>query len=204
MRRTRPNERPRALACARTRRDELVALSPLKLRLCFCLCLGLLLIILITVIKDVDSHHLSAHCQRMAETFVKLFASMLDSTVWLESAETRLVWVTMLAMADQDGYVGASVPGLANRARVSEEAAEAALERFLAPDPRSRSKEHEGRRIAVVDRGWVLLNYAKFRAMRDVERRREQLREAQRRHRAKPREQDDMDPEPPFPPDGPL
>jgi hypothetical protein len=121
----------------------------------------------------------------VAERYTKLNKSILLSTVWLESSETKVVWITMLALADADGYVGASVPGLARVAGVSEEATEAALAKFLAPDPGSRSKEHDGRRIAVVDRGWVLLNYVKIRDTRDPDARREQTKQAMRRHRAR-------------------
>lgn len=116
--------------------------------------------------------------------FVKLFESILDSTVWLEDAETKVVWITMLAMADANGYVAAAVPGLAKRAGVDRQAVDVALEKFRSPDPDSRSREHEGRRIVDVDGGWKLLNYAKYRAKRDHEVRREQNKEAQRRSRA--------------------
>ena len=37
--------------------------------------------------------------------FVKLHGSILDSSVWGESKATRLVWITMLAMADGEGTV---------------------------------------------------------------------------------------------------
>lgn len=119
------------------------------------------------------------------ETFTKLCSSILDSSVWGEDLEVRMVWITMLAMANKDGYVGASVDGLARRARVSVEHTRKALEKFMAPDPESRSQEFEGRRIDKADRGWKLLNYGRFREERDVEKRREQLRNAQRRHREK-------------------
>lgn len=102
----------------------------------------------------------------------------------------------MLSMANKDGYVGASVPGLAHVARVSVEAVERALAKFLAPDPYSRSQEHEGRRIVVVDRGWKLLNYSKFREMRDAETRRESWRESKRRRRtASQREAHELPPD---------
>jgi hypothetical protein len=121
----------------------------------------------------------------MSESFTKLFSTILYSTVWAEDHETRLVWITMLAMADQRGYVGASVPGLAAAARVPLSACERALAKFLAPDLYSRSKEHEGRRIEEADRGWRLLNYTKFREARSQETRREQYRAAKRRARDK-------------------
>lgn len=115
--------------------------------------------------------------------FVKLSSSIVLSTVWREPHPTRIVWVTMLALANPRGYVGASIPGLADVARVTLAECEEALTCFLAPDPYSRSSEHDGRRIEVVDGGWRLLNYDAYRAGRDPEARREQNREAQARWR---------------------
>lgn len=96
----------------------------------------------------------------------------------------------MLALADRNGYVGASVPGLAHAAGVSISDVEAALKKFLSPDPHSRSKEFEGRRIEEADRGWNLLNYARFREMRDDEARREYWRLRQREVRARAKDKD--------------
>lgn len=121
----------------------------------------------------------------MSMTYTKLFSSITESTVWCEPDRTRLVWITMLAMADRVGRVWASVPGLANRARVPLEDARIAIATFLAPDPDSRSPEEEGRRIREIDGGWQLINHAKYRERRDDEERREQVREAVAKHRAK-------------------
>lgn len=121
----------------------------------------------------------------MADTFTKLFSSITDSTVWDEDSDTRIVWITMLAMADKDGYVGASVTGLAARARVSKDCVLAALEKFMSPDVYSRTKDHEGRRVLEVDRGWQLLNHKAFREKRDAEFRRIQNAESQARSRAR-------------------
>ena len=52
-------------------------------------------------------------------TYTKLFTSILDSTVWQEGLETKVVWITLLAMADREGKVDGSVPGLAKRAGVT-------------------------------------------------------------------------------------
>ena len=105
----------------------------------------------------------------MTQTFTKLFASITESTIWCEPDRTRIVWICMLAMADRKGRVHASIPGLANRARVPLEDAKAAITAFLSPDPYSRTSEHEGRRIEPIDGGWRLLNYDKYRDMRDDE-----------------------------------
>lgn len=119
------------------------------------------------------------------ETYTKLFSSIVHSSVWREPNHVRLVWVTMLALANRWGYVGASVPGLADASRVTLEECEDALRRFQEPDRHSRSQEHEGRRILAVDRGWQLLNHEKFREARNSDERREQNRQAQARYRKK-------------------
>ena len=97
---------------------------------------------------------------------MKLYGSILDSSVWSEDPYTRLVWITMLAMADADGFVEAAVPGLARRANVPLDACEAALVRLQAPDPYSKSPDHEGRRIEPAERGWNILNYTAYRELR--------------------------------------
>jgi hypothetical protein len=62
------------------------------------------------------------------------------------------------------------------------EECEHALGTFLAPDPYSRTRDHEGRRIEQIDGGWRLLNHAKYRDMQDAEKRREQNRVAKQNH----------------------
>ena len=52
--------------------------------------------------------------------YVKLFASILTSTLWAQDDATRLVWITLLALADKDGFVRASPSGLARLANVDE------------------------------------------------------------------------------------
>lgn len=99
--------------------------------------------------------------------FVKIFQDLLMSTVWRESQETRLLWITMLVSADFQGRVMASVPGLADAAKISLEGCEKGLEALSSPDPYSRTQEHGGRRIEKIDGGWRVLNYPKYRSRRD-------------------------------------
>jgi hypothetical protein len=115
--------------------------------------------------------------------FTKLDSGITDSTIWQAPDPIRLVWITMLAMKDWHGYVGASIPGLASRVRVSLEDCLAALEMFKSPDPYSRTQDHEGRRIADADGGWVLLNNDKYRAVQSEEDKRERSRLAMQRLR---------------------
>jgi hypothetical protein len=101
--------------------------------------------------------------------FTKLASSMLLSTIWLEDDPTRIVWVTILMLADRWGRVAASVPGLAGAANVSVEATEKALEKFTSPDPYSRSKKAGGRRLEKIEGGWFIINHPAYREMRDEE-----------------------------------
>src|SRR6187549_3814946 len=115
--------------------------------------------------------------------FTKLFSTITDSSVWAEDHATRIVWVTMLAMADIRGEVHAAVPGLARRAVVTLEEAEAALAKLLSPDPYSRSPEHDGRRLEPIPGGWRLLNHAKYKSLLSDEASRARKREWWRRHK---------------------
>lgn len=123
----------------------------------------------------------------MSRTFTKLFSSITESTVWCEPDRTRLLWICMLAMADRNGRVWGSIPGLSNRARIPVEDARVAIATFLAPDPDSRTPDHEGRRIEVIDGGWRLLNHDKYRAIRDEETTNESKRNYINARRAKER-----------------
>jgi hypothetical protein len=110
--------------------------------------------------------------------YTKLDSGLTESTIWQAPDATLRVWIAMLARADQYGYVGASMPGLASLARVPLEACIAAIEHLEGPDRWSRTKEHEGRRIAPAAGGWVLLNHALYRAKQNADDRRERSRVA--------------------------
>jgi hypothetical protein len=99
-------------------------------------------------------------------SFVKIYETILDSSIWGESLSTRVVWITMLTLADKDGLVAASSDGIARRANVPLKNCDAALVVLQSPDLRSKSDEHEGRRVQKVDGGWQILNYVKYREIR--------------------------------------
>lgn len=105
--------------------------------------------------------------------YTKLFASLLASTIWRENDKVRIVWITLLAMANQRGIAEGSIPGIADLARVSVEDCEKALARLQEPDRYSRSPDHDGRRVRAVDGGFLVLNHAKYRERLSQEDRRE-------------------------------
>jgi hypothetical protein len=102
--------------------------------------------------------------------FTLLWARILDSSIWMESKETRIVWITMLAMKDKDGHVKAAKAALAHRARVTLEECEAALQVLMAPDPQSMTPDHEGRRIQEEPGGWLILNHDLYRFSTEAKR----------------------------------
>jgi hypothetical protein len=95
--------------------------------------------------------------------YSKLFSCLTTSTIWCQDHPTRIVWITMLATCDSDGFVEGSIPGFANLARVTISEMEHALEILKGPDPYSRTQANEGRRIEDVPGGWRILNYADYR-----------------------------------------
>ena len=96
----------------------------------------------------------------------KLFTKILDSSIWLESDSTRIVWITLLAAMDRDGIATfSSVHNLARRANVTLQAALQAVEILEAPDPDSCSQECNGKRIERIDGGWLVINATNYRGI---------------------------------------
>lgn len=115
--------------------------------------------------------------------YTKLFNSIVTSTIWTEDDKTRIVWITMLAIADQNGEVHASIPGLARLAGVPIESVNVAIEKFLGPDLYSRTPDYDGRRISPIDGGWELLNHAKYRRMASLADQKDANAKRQKRYR---------------------
>ena len=115
--------------------------------------------------------------------YTKLFGTILGSSLWQSSKDTKILWVTLLAMAGRDGVAYASVPGLASLAGLSIQETETSLKALLGPDRYSRTKDNEGRRIEAVEGGWLLLNHAAYRRKMSADERREYKREKQREYR---------------------
>lgn len=97
-------------------------------------------------------------------TFALLWGKILESSLWVqESKETRLVWITILAMKDKDGVVEASVVGLADRAKVTPKECEAALKVLTSPDANDTSGVEKGVRLKRVQGGWKVVNNDLYR-----------------------------------------
>jgi hypothetical protein len=116
----------------------------------------------------------------------KLFTKILDSSIWLAPDPHRLVWITLIAAMDQNGYAQfACAENLAARARVSLENTKAAILAFEAPDPFAPEQEFDGRRIERIEGGWFVLNAEKYRNIVTRAVANEQARQRMKKHRDK-------------------
>ena len=113
----------------------------------------------------------------------KLWSSITESSLWGGSKEARLLFVTLLAKADATGFVEAAPSGLARLANLTRAEIDIALSELTAPDPESKSKVADGRRVAIVPRGVCLTNYEEYRKRRDDDEHREYMRNYMRNYR---------------------
>ena len=119
--------------------------------------------------------------------YVKLFASILDSSIWDEDHATLRTFLSLLLMSNRDGVVQAAFSGLVRRSRCTRDEVRRALEILEAPDPESKDQDYGGRRIERIDGGWLVLNRAKYRDLKDADMEREQTAERVRQCRARKR-----------------
>lgn len=114
--------------------------------------------------------------------YAKLFTSIYQGTL-RGNSNGILVFTNMLAHCDKHGICDIHPRAIAEEVGLSQEAVRAAILELEAPDDESRSPEEEGRRIVRMDDhrawGWRVVNYLKYRAIRDEDDRREQNRLAQ-------------------------
>ncbi len=141
-------------------------------------------LLVLFAVKELSTNRVDTGFMEMTG-YTKLFGSIITSTIWRETNETRILWITMLALKNRDGFVEGSIPGLADMARLSLEDTLKALETLRSHDPYSRTKEHDGRRIEDVEGGWRVLNHDKYRDKMNADERREYFRVKQRESRAK-------------------
>jgi hypothetical protein len=128
--------------------------------------------------------------------YSKLYSSIVHSSLWTEPDHIRILFITLFAIADREGYVYGSRKGLLRLANVDMDQCDEhdPFEALMAPDPDSsdllRNPENEGRRIEEVPGGFRILNFLYYRGLRNEDDRREQNKEAQRRHRSKQKSAD--------------
>ena len=95
--------------------------------------------------------------------FTPLDGSILTSTLLRNGPDVIACWLLMLASCDKLGESTLTPDSAASLLRISDERAEAAFAILQAPDPKSRNKEHEGRRIVPLEGGaWFIVSHQKY------------------------------------------
>lgn len=98
--------------------------------------------------------------------FAKIFSSIYDSSI-AEDWQTRIVFQDMLVLADKDGILDMTPTSIARRTNIPLRMVQDAIPKLEAPDPLSRTPDHDGRRIVRLDAhrewGWRIVNYIKYR-----------------------------------------
>lgn len=123
----------------------------------------------------------------------KLWRKILDSSIWLEDANTRLIWLTLLASMDSDCIARFStIQNLADRARIPVTATQKAITCLESPDRFKPEQEHEGRRIQRVEDGWFVLRGPEYQEWEKIQQKRELIRKRVERHRQKQVDQDSV------------
>lgn len=122
----------------------------------------------------------------MTSGFAKVFSSLWDGTL-ADNWETWSLFVFLLAHADANGYIDMTHEAISRRSCIPLDKVISAIGSLEAPDPRSRNSAEQGRRIIRLDEtrdwGWLIVNYAAYRASRDPDSRKGQTREATARWR---------------------
>jgi hypothetical protein len=119
----------------------------------------------------------------------KLFASMYDGTLY-GKWQALVTFQQMVILSTPDGIVDMTSQNISGRTSIPLEIIEAGVSDLEAPDPHSRTPDHEGRRIIRLDAhrpwGWQIVNHKKYKELIYLEQKREADRERIRQKRASP------------------
>lgn len=108
--------------------------------------------------------------------FAKVFSQIFDSSL-AEDYQVRLVFEDFLKLSDINGVVDMTLEAISRRTNVPLEIVRRGVELLEEPDPKSRTKDCEGRRLIRLDEhrdwGWIIVNYGYYRSLASEDQRRE-------------------------------
>lgn len=98
--------------------------------------------------------------------YTPLFSQIIDSSLWKEGVNVRVLFITMLASQDSDHVVRVPDHHLPGRANLSEKEVWEGLKVLKSADRKSLFPQpFDGRRIEKVDGGWLILNGEHYQEM---------------------------------------
>lgn len=118
----------------------------------------------------------------------KIFASMYDGTLCTKGPwEALVTFQQLIVLAEKDGSIDMTPEAISRRTTIPLAVIKTGLAALAHDDPESRSPAEDGRRIMLLSAGrawgWRIVNYAKYRAIRTAEERREYMRQYMQEYR---------------------
>lgn len=121
--------------------------------------------------------------------FGKCFSKMYRGSMRGKGPEVFALWPYIISNCDRYGFLELNPEIVAFEIGMPEDRVIAVLDGFLKPDPKSRRKELEGRKLERVEEYmYRVVNYEYYRSQKNVEDRRDSNREAAERYREKKKE----------------
>jgi hypothetical protein len=98
--------------------------------------------------------------------YTPVFDSVFRGSLYGKWPDTA-AWLCLLALADYRGYVDATPEAISGMTGMPLSDLLGCIERFMQPDPRSRSQAEEGRKLVLIDAarnwGWRVVNIQAYR-----------------------------------------
>lgn len=98
--------------------------------------------------------------------YVPVFRTVFSGSLFGQYPDTA-AWLFMLTLADKNGVVDVTPEYIAGVTGMPVDVVVQCIERFLQPDPSSRTASNEGRRLELIDParpwGWRILNFKQYR-----------------------------------------
>ena len=98
--------------------------------------------------------------------YTPVFRSIFEGTLCGQYPDTA-AWLFMLALADKNGHVDKTPQYISAVTGMPVDELAGCIDRFMQPDPASRSSAEEGRRLVPIDPerswGWRIVNHEKYR-----------------------------------------
>src|SRR5258708_40136248 len=118
--------------------------------------------------------------------YAKVFVQIFDSSI-ADDYRLRQFFVDLLVLCEIDGVVDMTHEAIAGRTRIPLEDVYRMISELEKPDPKSRTRSKEGRRLVRISParkwGWRIVNYLSYRGIKDENERRLYMRNYMREKR---------------------
>ena len=102
--------------------------------------------------------------------YAKIFQKIFDSSI-AEDWQQRVVFQDILILCDRDGVVNMTHEAISRRTNVPIGIVRESIAKLESPDPKSNTSAEDGRRLERVDEhrdwGWRIINYEKYRNIKN-------------------------------------